>query len=373
MNQGRIAICLGSWALMLGVSAAARADDLSAAIRSAVAAIDPGIVTIETIGGAQPLREDGDPRGPREESFRLAEGPTTGVILSADGVIVTSSFNFARDPSVITVVLRDQRRFVAKLLGRDLIRRLALLKIEAPDLSPVRWAPRNEIKVGQYAIACGRGLGGNNTFASIGIVSAVNRRNGNALQTDAKTSPVSYGGPLVDLEGRVLGIVVPMAGAGGSLAGAEWYDSGIGFAIYKSVLDAVYQRLIEGQIIEPGRIGVVLEPEKVDESMSAIEKLIPSHGVRIAVVADPSPAKLANLKVGDKIIALDGMPTGDLLELQRRLSDRAAGETIRVTLNRRGKKWDEKITLARNKDIGLPPERARIGPDQKPTDTQPAD
>src|ERR1051325_3687084 len=179
-------------------------------IRRAVAAVTPSIVTIETIGGAQPVVEMGR-MGKMEESFKLAEGPTTGVILSSDGLIVTSSFNFAREPSVITVTLADGRRFVAKLLGRDFIRRTALVKIDASEMRPATWLRRDEIAIGQYAIACGRGFGGTTPHVSLGIVSALERRTGNALQTDAKLSPVNYGGPLIALEGRAPGLVGPIA------------------------------------------------------------------------------------------------------------------------------------------------------------------
>lgn len=333
--------------------------DLSSAVRSAVAVIEPSIVVIETIGGAQPIRQD-TRRGPMEESFRLAEGPTTGVIASPDGYIVSSSFNFARDPSVITVVLHDGRRLVARLVARDHIRRLALIKVDARDLREAAWASRSDLRVGQYAIACGKGMTGEthgpgtrHTFTSLGIISALNRRNGNAVQTDAKISPTNYGGPLIDLDGRVIGILVPMAGDGSPLAGAQWYDGGIGFAIYKDRIDAVRERLAAGQNIEPGKIGVQLEPDDVDDALDFLDKLLPqSRGVKIARIAIPSPAQRAELKGGDKIIALDGKPTADLAELQRRLSDRAAGETVVLTIKRRFQRIEVAVELARFEDIG---------------------
>lgn len=349
-------------------------SDLSAVVRAALATVEPSIVIIETIGGAQPIRQDAR-RGPMEESFRLAEGPTTGVILTADGHILSSSFNFARDPSVITVVLHDGRRLVAKLIARDHIRRLALIKVDARDLPVPDWTPREQLHIGQYAIACGKGMTGSTrgagtrqTFVSVGIVSALNRRNGNAVQTDAKISPANYGGPLIDLDGRVIGILVPMAGSGGALAGAEWYDGGIGFAIYKDRIDAVHERLAAGQNIEPGKIGVMLEPDDVDDALSFLDKLLPqSRGVKIARIAKPSPAQRAELKDGDKIIALDGKPTGDLAELQRRLSDRAAGETVVLTIKRRFQRIDVPVELARIEDIGsldAPPQPTPMSDDE---------
>ncbi len=345
------------------------------AVRNAVEAASPCIVTIETVGGAQPLRE-GVAR-PVEESFRMADGPTTGLILTPDGLILASTFNFARDPSIITVRLTDGRRFVAKLLARDHIRRLSLLRVEAENLPAAQWASPDEIEVGQYAIACGMGLGSAKPFASLGIVSAVNRRNGLALQTDAKTSPINYGGPLVDIDGRVLGLIVPMAGAGGgALAGVHWYDSGIGFAVTKTRIDTVLERLRKGENIEPGKIGVLLtrqEPGALDE---LFEELFPrSGGVRIASIADPSPAKDADLAVDDIITALDGHPIGDIADLQRKLSDRAAGETVTLSIKRRWRSFDVSLALARTADLGRldrpQPEQPETPDPNLPPDTEP--
>src|SRR5207253_11404701 len=123
-------------------------------VRAAVSRIAPSIVTIETVGGAQPNGEQppasrpsgmeppgrgGRQRHGQQPGFRVADGPTTGLIWSADGWIISSSFNFVRNPIVTTVLIADRgsgrpRRFVAKLVARDLIRRIALLKIDAPDL-----------------------------------------------------------------------------------------------------------------------------------------------------------------------------------------------------------------------------------------------
>jgi len=328
-------------------------------IRAAVDAVDPALVTIETIGGAQPVRAR--PGGVAPERFRLGDGPTTGLILTSDGLIITSNINFYRDPTVITVTLSDGRRFVARLLGRDLIRRLALLKIDAQDLPTAVWTSHGDCRVGQYAVAIGRGLDAADPHVSLGIVSACHRRNGNAVQTDAKTSPINYGGPLVDIEGRVIGIIVPMAGAGSALAGTQWYDSGIGFAIHRQKIDFVFDRLAAGETIEPGKIGVILQND--DESLlPMLDDLLPvARGVRIAAIAKVSPAARAGLEVGDKIIALDGQPVADVPDVQRRLSDRAAGETVKLTLKRRWETIEIDVTLARPDEIdGLewpPPDR----------------
>jgi serine protease Do len=362
----------------------------AAVVRGAMSAVEPSRVPIETIGGAQPLAEPnplappagmpggrpGGRPGPRQEAFRLADGPTTGMIIDKDGLILTSSINFARNPTVITVTLADGSRHVARLLGVDFIRRLAVIRIETKDLPVCTWADLEEVQVGQYAMACGRGLGGTKPSASLGIISAMERRNGNAIQTDAKISPVNYGGPLVDIEGRVLGVIVPMAGAGGVLAGAEWYDSGIGFAVPKTRIDRVLDRLIAGETIEPGKIGVILQADE-PSLLPFLDEILPaSQGVKIREVATQSPAAEAGLKAGDRILAFDGAPVSDLGEVQRRLSDRAAGEKLRITVKRTFRQFDVTVTLARQRDIaGLgqqnqppaPPE-----PGEEPPSTQPS-
>lgn len=334
------------------------------AVRAAVARVAPAIVTIETVGGAQPLPEFAGGPGPAgrggEPSFRVADGPTTGLVWSADGYIITSAFNFVRNPTITTVVLADDgdshdrpRRFVAELVARDQIRRLALLKIDANGLPVPDWTPAGDRLPGITAIACGRGLGewsigpsddpGLRVFPSItvGILSAVGRRNGIAVQTDAKTSPGNYGGPLLDLDGRVIGVTVPMGMSGGPLAGVEWYDSGIGFAITREAIERVIDRLKRGEDIEPGKMGVMIADAE-------------DGRCRVSRVAKSSPAESAGIRVGDLVIGLDDQAVGDRMELLRRLSDRAAGESVRVKIERPGETatLELRLRLARPSELG---------------------
>jgi serine protease Do len=107
------------------------------------------------------------------------------------------------------------------------------LKIEGVRNLPVPvFADPAHLRIGQYAVAIGFGYGGDEPAISAGIVSALNRLAGRAVQTDAKLSPANYGGPLIDIEGRVIGINVPLSPkTDETLGGTEWYDSGIGFAV----------------------------------------------------------------------------------------------------------------------------------------------
>ena len=197
------------------------------AFRAAVNRIEPWVVRLETIGGLQ-----------RAGKLRFGDGPTTGLIVDGQGHIVSSSFNFLRKPDSIIVQMADGSRKAARLLGTDNSRKLVLLKIELDDKAPIdknhvpEMANKKNIRVGQWAIAVGRTFPGNRPNISVGIVSAVNRIQGKAIQTDAATSPNNYGGPLIDIHGRVMGLLTPLSPQSNSqTTGFEWYDSGIGFAI----------------------------------------------------------------------------------------------------------------------------------------------
>ncbi len=352
----------------------------AAVARRALSLVEPSIVTIETIGGTQPEPEQqgfGPPttrpaRG--RGGVRVADGPTTGLIHSPDGLILTSSFNFVRDPSIITVILTDGSRHVARLLARDTIRRLALLRIDATGLPLPAWSPDGDMAVGQYAVACGRGYGGPAPSVSVGIVSALGRRGGQVFQTDARTSPVNYGGPLIDIDGRVLGVIVPMAGAGSELAGVQWYDSGIGFAVPRETIERSIDRLARGDDIHPGKMGVLLS--QVDEPRDMPPSAEPDKSPRVAIraVATPSPAQRAGLRAGDVIAALGGAPIGGIDDLQRRVGDLEAGAEIVLTIERDGRPQEIRLTLARARDIGpswLDPEQESPPPATQPADPPP--
>jgi S1-C subfamily serine protease len=146
----------------------------------------------------------------------------------------------------------------------------------------------------------------------------------------------------------------------------------------------VYDRLAAGEDIEQGKIGVILEPDE-PSLIPLLDKILPpTPGVRIKEVARYSPAERAKLKDGDKITAIDGKPTGDLMEIQRRLSDRAAGEEITLTIKRRWRTFDVTLTLARAAEIGRKPKEepatqttgdsdAGAAADEKPAEEKPAD
>ena len=337
------------------------------AFRSAAASVRPSLVRIETYGGVfDPARAAPSPRGGRpgrrprrvRAVGRPGEGPTTGLIISADGLILTSTFEFLREPPVITVALADGSRHVAHLLGRDETRALCLLKIDDVTGLPVPEAvPRDHLRVGQWAIAVGVGYGAEEPAVSAGIVSAVHRIFGRGLQTDANLSPANYGGPLVDVEGHVIGLCVPlspMRGAGGAAAGMRWYDSGIGFAIPLAGLQPVIQRMERGEVIRPGRLGV--RPAPVDGGA----------GARIGEVVDDSPAQKAGLRKDDIITAVDGEAVRDVMHLRLLVGRHVAGDEITLTIRREDADLEVKATLDAGKDDAPPPQPFDLGGRDRP-------
>jgi len=199
----------------------------SKAFRQATKSILPSLVTIESFGGVSAVQ--GRMGGIRKQG----EGNTTGILVSQDGYILTSTFNFIQQPPVITVITSDGERRVANVMGRDDTRKLTLLKIKGVSDMPVpKIVDLKDVTVGQWVVSLGVGYGDLSPAVSMGIISAKNRIGGRAIQTDANISPANYGGALVDVEGQLMGICVPMNPQSQAIsAGVEWYDSGIGFAI----------------------------------------------------------------------------------------------------------------------------------------------
>ena len=312
-------------------------------LKSAVAHIAPSVVRIETFGG---LLQGGQ--------ISTAEAPTTGVVATEDGYIVSSAFAFVHRPESAVVTTHDDQTFPARMVARDRSRMLVLLKVDEPYAWSVpTTAPRTKLQVGQWTLAVGRTYDSELPNASAGILSALNRIWGKAIQTDAKVSPANYGGPLIDIYGRAIGVLVPLSPqAHSEIAGAEWYDGGIGFAIAWEDILQVIPQLQEGRDLHAGLIGITFDSHDLF-----------SRKVVIASVVPNSPAAKSGLQAGDEIVAADGNDVTRQAQLKHVLGPKYAGEPLRLTVRRGEEKIDVDLELAERIDpyqapfLGVLPER----------------
>ncbi|HLJ96595.1 MAG TPA: PDZ domain-containing protein [Gemmataceae bacterium] len=298
-------------------------DDVQqATMRAAIAKVAPTVVQIETSGGSDIVGS-----GSVSQQIRKGTGPTTGLIVSPDGYIVSSAFNFANKPSAIFVAIPGHKdRLVAKVVATDHSRMVSLLKVDATGLPVPTATPRKEIRIGQWALALGRTWTSLDTLPSVsaGIVSALGRIYGKAIQTDAKVSPVNYGGPLVDLEGRVMGVLVPASPRGqDETAGYEWYDSGIGFAIPLEDIQAVLPRLKQGHDLHKGQLGVSLQSQDIYGAKPVIVNITPD-----------SAAQRAGIKAGDVLTEIDGVPVVRQAQILHHLGPKYEGDTVSLKVLR---------------------------------------
>lgn len=323
-------------------------DATEQAMKAAAAKVAPFVVKIETSGGREMAGGGARPGGP--PAVRKGVGPTSGLVVDPDGYVITSSFNFANNPSDIFVTVPGKERKVAKVVASDTSRMLTLLKVEYTGLPVPEAYPKKDLAIGQWALAVGRALDPEVNDVpgySRGIVSAVGRIWGKAIQTDAKVSPVNYGGPLVAIDGRVMGVLVPASPQGeGETAGVEWYDSGIGFAIPLEDVYAVVPRLKGGKSIGRGMLG--FNPKEPDEMYN-----VP---VTVGSIASDSAAIKIGLKVGDQITAIDGKPVPHFSELMHTLGPKYEGDVIDLTVLRDGKelKFDKVVLGSANTAFAQP-------------------
>lgn len=310
---------------MVGLLAAAAPPDLDAAletaVKEAVARAAPWLVRVQTVGGQEFI-------GSGREAFQRGQGPTSGIIVGADGWVLSSSFNFANRPTAVTVALPDRvEPLFARIVAHDRARQLTLLKVEASGLPTPPLVPKDQVRLGQWVVAVGRALADSASgppSASLGVVSALDRIWGRAIQTDCKVSPVNYGGALIDLKGRLVGILAPLSPRGeNESAGVEWYDSGIGFAVPLGDVLPHLEQLKAGKDLEPGRLGVQFQTgdELTDE-------------VVVDFVLPGSAGAQVGLDVGDVVVAVDEKPTLTQSQLRHALGPRYAGDQVRLTVRR---------------------------------------
>ncbi len=307
-----ITLCLILLSLTPGSRASA--DELGNAVKAAMRKVEPSIVRLRVIGGEQSV--DGD---------AVTSLVTTGIVISEDGEILTSQFALEGNPESVLVEDRSGNRTNATVIATDSVRRIVLLKAKEGRWTPPVTDDSQTVEVGQWSIAMGRFYAAESSNISVGIISALNRIHGMAIQTDAKVSPVNYGGPLVMLNGTIAGILVPLSprGAGTSSSGIEWYDSGIGFAIPLKDALASAEKLRSGKNLEPGKIGVRLVPAGAFDANVVIDRILPG-----------GPSEKSGMMKGDRILTIDGKPLERSSALMESIARHYAGDTVTFRLQR---------------------------------------
>jgi len=272
-------------------------------------------------------------------------GSGSGVIISKDGYIVTNN-HVVRGAGEhgIRVTLTDKREFDAKVIGLDENTDLAVIKIEATDLTEISIGNSDNVQVGQWVLAVGNPLGLNNTVTA-GIVSAMGRNIGinggnyaieNFIQTDAAINPGNSGGALVDIYGQLVGI-------NSAIKTNTGFYQGYGFAIPCNMVKSVTQELIRSGKVTRGYIGVQIQT--VDETMAKALGLDKAKGVLVQSVQKGGGGDDAGIQGGDVILSVDGKEVNASNELQVYINSKRPGDVVKVTLFRDGKTMDKDVTL----------------------------
>lgn len=304
-------------------------DSYSDAVVNAVETVGPSVVKIDV------SREVDTRRGRGEVS-----GGGSGFVISPDGLVLTNS-HVVHGSKRLQVALSDGRRPDTTLIGDDPESDLAVLRVYAPNLAPVKFADSARLKVGQIAIAIGNPYGFEATVTA-GVVSALGRslqsRAGRPMedivQTDAALNPGNSGGPLVNSRGEVIGVNTAM------IASAQ----GINFAIASNTA-----QLITGWLVKEGRVrrsyvGIAGQTAPIHPRVRRHYQLSRDRGVLVMGVEPGSPARLAGLEQGDVIVAFKGEPIGGIDELLRKLVGAEIGIASVMTVLRQTDLKEIRIT-----------------------------
>lgn len=287
-----------------------------------------------------------DPFSPFSEAQRRESGIGTGFIISKDGLIITNRHVVA-DPDLryIVVAKADKKFFVQKIF-RDPVLDIAILKIDANDLTPVTIGDSSAIEVGQLAIAVGNALGRFQNSVTTGVISGirpegieagdpfsgVTERLGEVIQTDAAINPGNSGGPLLDSRGTVIGVNVAVT------QGAQ----NIGFAIpVNSVKSIIDEFLATGKITRP-YLGVRYE---IISKTRALAYEVP-EGAYIREVIAGSPAEKTGIKVGDIILKINGQSVSTDNPLSQIIQSKKIGDAIELVVDRDDTQVTVTATLA---------------------------
>ncbi len=317
----------------------------------------PGVVNIQTEktieGGGRVFKHYfGSPFGGDPDMFEEFFGPFfnqqpqnrkesslgSGFIISEDGYIVTNH-HVIKDADKVKVILHDNKEYQASVIGTDQMTDLALIKIEAKNLTPLKFGSSSKIEVGSWVVAIGSPFGLEQTVTA-GIVSAKGRIIGSGpyddfIQTDASINPGNSGGPLLNLDGEVIGINTAITRSG----------QGIGFAIPSDLATGIISQLTQQKSVTRGWMGVAIQ--EVTEQLAKYYHLKDVKGVMVAKVFDGDPAEKAGIQVGDVIYQINDKPINSSRDLTMTVAGIPVGDTANVKLIREGNEKTVKVKLGK--------------------------
>jgi Do/DeqQ family serine protease len=306
-----------------------------------LARVTPGVINIAVRGKVRaenPLLQDPffrrffnlPQRSQPEERETQATG--SGVIVDAQNGYILTNGHVVDNATKIEVTTKDNKRFTAKLVGRDTEADVAVLQIPAQNLTAVPLGDSDRLQVGDFVLAVGNPFGLGQTVTS-GIVSALGRSGlgiegyEDFIQTDASINPGNSGGPLVNLHGQVVGVNTAILAPGGG-------NIGIGFAVPINMARRVMDQIIRYGEVKRGRIGVAIQdltPE-LAQAMSTHQ----TEGAVIARVETGSPAEQAGLRTGDLVVAANGTAVHSGTQLRNTIGLARIGDQVTLTIDRRG-------------------------------------
>lgn len=282
------------------------------------------------------------PNAPREQvQERPFRGLGSGVIIDADeGYIVTNNHVIDGADEII-IGLHDGREVDAKLIGTDAEADIALLQIKAKNLTEIKKANSDKLRVGDFTVAIGNPFGLGQTVTS-GIVSALGRSGlgiemlENFIQTDAAINSGNSGGALVNLNGELIGINTAIVGPGGG-------NVGIGFAIPANMMHNLVEQIIEHGEVRRGVLGVM--GRDLDSKLAEGFGLDSQYGAFVSEVLPDSAAAKANIKAGDIITSINGVKIKSFHEVRAKIGTLGAGAKVKLGLIRDGKQRTVTATL----------------------------
>jgi serine protease Do len=309
----------------------------------------PQMPDLGQLFGFDPYGNRARPHAPQRMPMH---GQGSGFIVSPDGLVLTNA-HVVKDADTVMVKLTDHREFKAKVLGVDETSDIAVLKIDAHGLTPVRLGDSQQLNVGDYVLAIGAPFGLEET-ATAGIVSAKGRSlpgDGAVpfIQTDAAVNPGNSGGPLFDASGAVVGINSQIYTNSGGY-------QGVAFAIPINLAMQVEDQIVRNGKVEHGRLGV--EVQTLDQALADSFHLSSPSGALVSKVVPDSAAAHAGIKPGDVIVKFDGENIEDSGQLSAHVSAAAPGARATLEVVRDGKSLTLSATLGSVRDKELTADNA---------------